>query len=149
MLMAHVEAMFHQFRVAPEDQDAFRFLWWSSDANKSSDEYVMTINMFGATNSPCCANYSLNKTAEDNRDKYDPIVIDTVLRHFYVDDMLRALKNEEIAIRVANDPMSLLARGGFRLTKFMSNSPTVLEAIPNDERAAPSINLDLDELPVE
>lgn len=45
--------------------------------------------------------------------------------------------------------MSLLARGGFRLTKFMSNSPTVLEAIPNDERAAPSINLDLDELPVE
>ena len=45
--------------------------------------------------------------------------------------------------------MSLLGRGGFRLTKFMSNSPTVLEAIPNDERAAPSINLDLDELPVE
>lgn len=63
--------------------------------------------------------------------------------------MLRALKNEEIAIPVANDLMSLLARGGFRLTKFMSNSPTVLEAIPNDERAAHSINLDLDELPIE
>lgn len=148
-LMADVEAMFHQVKVAPEDQDAFRFLWWSSDTDKPPDEYVMTVHVFGATDSPCCANYSLKRTAEDNRDKYDPIVIDTVLRHFYVDDMLRALKNEEIAIRVANDLMSLLARGGFRLTKFMSNSPTVLEAIPNDERAAPSINLDLDELPVE
>ena len=93
--MAHVEAMFHQVRVASEDQDAFRFLWWSSDANKPPDEYVMTVNMFGATNSPCCANYSLNKTAEDNRDKYDPIVIDTVLTHFYVDDMLRALKTKK------------------------------------------------------
>ena len=54
-----------------------------------------------------------------------------------------------MAIRVANDLMSLLARGGFRLTKFMSNNPTVLKAIQNDERAAPSANLDLDELPVE
>ena len=148
-LMADVEAMFHQVKVAPEDQDAFRFLWWSSDADKPSDKYVMTVDVFGATDSPCCANYSLKRTAEDNRDKYEPIVIDTVLRHFYVDDMLRALKNKEIAIRVANDPMSLLARGGFRLTKSMSNSPTVLEAIRNDERAAPSKNLDLDELPVE
>ena len=96
-----------------------------------------------------CKLYSLKRTAEDNQDKYDPIVIDTVLRHFYGDNMLRALKNEEIAIRVANDLMSLLARGGFKLTKFMSNSPTVLEAIPNDERAVPSVDLDLDELPVE
>ena len=63
--------------------------------------------------------------------------------------MLRALKNEEIAIRVANDLMPLLARGGFSLTKFMSNSPTVLEAIPNDERTAPSIKVDPDKLPVE
>ena len=67
----------------------------------------MTVHVFGATDSPCFANYSLKRTAEDNRDKYDPIVIDTVLRHFYVDDMLRALKNEEIAIQVANDLMSL------------------------------------------
>ena len=90
-LMADVEAMFHQVKVAPEDQDVFRFLWWSSDTDKPPDEYVMTVHVFGATDSPCCANYSLKRTAEDNRDKCDPIVIDTVLRHFYVDDMLRAI----------------------------------------------------------
>lgn len=148
-LMADVEAMFHQVKVAPEDQDAFRFLWWSRSTDEPPDEYVMTVHVFGATDSPCCANYCLKRTAEDNRGEYEPIVIDTVLRHFYVDDMLRALKNEEIAIQVANDLMSLLAKGGFRLTKFMSNSRTVLEAIPNDKRAVPSIDLDLDELPIE
>ena len=91
-LMADVEAMLHQVKVAPEDQDALRFIWWSSDTDKPPDEYVMTVHVFGATDSPYCANYSLKRTAEDNRDKYDPIVIDAVLRHFYVDDMLRALK---------------------------------------------------------
>ena len=30
---------------------------------------VMTVHVFGATDSPCCANYSLKRTAEDNRDK--------------------------------------------------------------------------------
>jgi len=126
-LMADVEATFHQVKVAPEDQDTFRLLWWSDDTDKPPDEYVMTIHVE-------------KTTAVDNRDKYDSIVIDTLLRHFYVGDMLSALKNEEIAIQVANDLISLLMRGGFRLTKFMSNSPTVLEAILNDERAAPSIN---------
>ena len=61
---------------------SFRFLWWSSDADKPPDEYLMTVHVFGATDSPCCSNYSLQRTVEDNRGKYDPIVIDTVLRHF-------------------------------------------------------------------
>ncbi|KAL9977579.1 hypothetical protein ACROYT_G014998 [Oculina patagonica] len=148
-LMADIEAMFHQVKVAPEDQDAFRFLWWSDTTDEPPHEYVTTVHVFGATDSPCCSNYSLKRVAEDNKDKYDTIVINTVLRHFYVDDMLRALKNEEIAIKVAHDLMSLLARGGFRLTKFMSNSRAVLEAIPNQERAVPSIDLDLDDLPIE
>ena len=63
--------------------------------------------------------------------------------------MLRALKKEEIDIKVAHDLVSLLARGSFRLTKFMSNSLAVLETIPNQERAVPSIDLDLDDLPIE
>jgi len=44
----------------------------------------------------------LEELPKKTRDKYNPVVIDTVLRHFYVDDMLRALKNEDIAIRVAH-----------------------------------------------
>jgi hypothetical protein len=102
-LVADIEGMFHQVKVSPEEQDSFRFLWWSGSLDEPPDEYVMTVHVFGATDSPCSSNYSLRRTAEDNRDKYDAIAIDTVLRHFYVDDMLRAVKNEEIAIQLAND----------------------------------------------
>ena len=70
------------------------------------------------------------------------------IANFY-DDMLRALKNEEIAIQVAKVSMSLLSQGGFKLTKFMSNSRTVLQEIPVEKRALPNLDLDLDQLPIE
>ena len=148
-LVADIEGMFNQVKVSPEDQDAFRFLWWSGSLEEPPDEYVMTVHVFGATDSPCCANYCLKRTAEDNKDEYDISVVETVRRHFYVDDMLRALKNEEIAIEVAKGSMDLLSRGGFRLTKFLSNSRTVLQAIPVEKRALPDLDLDLDQLPIE
>ena len=148
-LVADVEGMFHQVKVAPQDQDAFRFLWWSGSLDELPDEYAMTVHIFGATDSPCCSNYCLRKTALDHQEEYQPLVVNTVLRNFYVDDLLTALRNEDIAVSVARDLISLLDKGGFRLTKFISNSRAVLESIPIQERAIPSLDLDLDELPVE
>ena len=43
----------------------------------------------------------------------------------------------------------LLSRGGFRLTKWISNDRKVLENIPQSERAASVVDLALDEIPVE
>jgi len=45
--------------------------------------------------------------------------------------------------------MALLEKGGFRLTKWTSNSREVLASIPEDKRAQPTVNLDLDDLPIE
>ena len=51
-LLADIEAMFNQ--VAPEDKDAFRFLWWSDTTDEPPREYAMRVHVFGATDSPCC-----------------------------------------------------------------------------------------------
>ena len=45
--------------------------------------------------------------------------------------------------------MELLRHGGFRLTKWMSNSRDVLSSIPNSERARTELTLDLDAMQVE
>lgn len=147
-LIADIEAMFHQVRVTPEDCDALRFLWSDGDLNKPPEEYKMLVHIFGAKSSPCCANKALKQTADDNETKYGKSVADVVRRNFYVDDLLKSTVTVEQAIDLALKLIALLQEGGFRLTKFLSNRREVLQAIPAKERASPTLDLDLDQLPI-
>ena len=89
--MADVEAMFHQVRVAPNDRDTLRFLWWQDgDITKPIVTYRMTSHLFGGVWSPSCANYTLKRTAEDCKDEFNQEVVETVKNNFYVDDCLNA-----------------------------------------------------------
>lgn len=151
-LVADIEGMFHQVRVKPEDHDALRFLWWpDDDMSKELIEYRMQVHLFGSTSSPSCASFCLRKTADDHKENFDEDVINTVKRNFYVDDCLKSTTTVEAAVNLASDLSELLAKGGFRLTKWISNKKEVIESIPENERAASVIDLDLDkdELPAE
>lgn len=142
-LGADIEAMFHQVRVCEADRDALRFLWWpGGDMSKSPKIYCMQVHLFGATSSPSCAAYALKRTASDNAGKFPDKVVDTVYRNFYVDDCLKSVATEEMASKLAADLQSLMKIGGFRLTKWISNSRAVLNTIPESERAPTVISLD-------
>ena len=98
---------------------------------------------FGAKDLPACANYALKRIARDHGNDFEPATVECVLKYFYVDDLLRSLCTEDASIKTARELISLLKRGGFRLTKFLSNSKTVLDALPQSE-VSPSVFLDLD-----
>ena len=142
-MMSDIEGMFHQVRVNPKDCDVLRFLWWDQDdPNKKSVEYKMVVHLFGGVWSPSCSGFALKRTAEDNCDDFDQETVDTVNRNFYVDDCLKSVKCEQQAIRLANQLCHLLARGGFRLTKWVSNNIDVLKSIPEERRAKDFKTLD-------
>ena len=147
-LVADIESMFHQVKVREEDQDSLRFLWWTESTTDSPEEYVMTVHIFGATDSPCAANATLKRTADDNAKDFDPVTIETVKRNFYVDDLLKSVHTPSAAIPLADQLVKLCAKGGFNLTKFESNDRQVLAEIPVKKRATPSLDLDLDQLPI-
>ena len=110
--------MFYQVRVRPDDSDVLRFLWWpGNDLQRRPEEYQMTVHLFGAVSSPSCANFALRKMAEENFQRFDFEVINTVRRNFYVDDCLKSVPSESEAIRLTADLRRLLERGGFNLTK--------------------------------
>ena len=151
-LMADIESMFYQVRVADADCAYLRFLWWPEGSlEEELVEYQMDVHLFGAASSPSCSNFALRKTAEDNSEHFLEAVVSTVKNNFYVDDCLKALPSVEEASQHASDLRSLLSKGGFRLTKWISNSRKVLETIPEEERAKEVKTLDLseDDLPVE
>lgn len=131
-------------RVIDEDCDAWRFLWWpDGDMKQQHKCYQMRVHLFGATSSPSCSAYALNRTATDNADEFEPAVVSTVQRNFYVVDRLKSAESEVKAIKLATDLQSIMKMGGFRLTKWLRNSREVLNAIPESERAPSVIKLQL------
>ncbi|XP_060575097.1 uncharacterized protein LOC132732639 [Ruditapes philippinarum] len=143
-LSADIEAMFHQVRVCEKDCDALRFLWWpGGDLSITPMTYCMKVHLFGATSSPSCAAYALRRTVINNAERFEPAVLSTVKRKFYVDDCLKSVESEDKdkAIKLAADLQSLMSLGGFRLTKWISNSRRVLNTIPESERAPTIVSL--------
>ncbi len=149
-LMGDIEKMFFQVSVPPQDRDCFRFLWWpGGDISKEPVAYRMKVYLFGAVSSPSCANVALRRVADDNRTDFSPEVLRCIARSFYVDDCLKSVDDVMEAISMVEGLTSLCSRGGFRLTKWVSNNRLVLESIPEPDRAKTVKNLNLDQLPSE
>ena len=68
----------------------------------------------------------------------------TILKNFYVDDCLKSVRTEDEAIELIRDLSGACDKGGFCLTKWISNKRTVLNSVPEDERAKEVKDLDFD-----
>ncbi|KAK0152604.1 hypothetical protein N1851_005873 [Merluccius polli] len=150
--MGDIKAMFHQVKVAEEDRDYLRFLWWpDGDVTKDLAEYRMTVHLFGAVSSPSCASYALKKTADDHHSEFPVEVLKAIKQNFYVDDCLKSSATEGEAVQTVQDLVALCRKGGFILEKWISNSRTVLQTITEDQRAQglKELDLDRDKLPME
>ena len=136
VLLADVESMFNQVRVRPSDANMLRFLWWpNSDMSRPPVPHQMLVHLFGATSSPSCASFCLRQTAIDFGKDFPPDISRIVRRNFYVDDCLCATSSVDNALSIYRDLSELLSKGGFHLTKWLSNSSKVLSAIPLSERS--------------
>ena len=150
--IADIEGMFLQVKVPESQRDYLRFLWWpDGDITRNPMEYRMSVHLFGATSSPSCANFALRRTASDNAGLFDADVSQTVFDRFYVDDCLATRNSEDGAIKLADNLKQLCLLGGFNLTKFVSNSGTVLKSIPEADRSTKvqTVTPGLDVLPTD
>ena len=114
--------MFLQPKLIEEDLDALCFVWRDSDQDEMSD-YVMLGHLFGKKDSPCIANWSLRQSVKNEA----KITQETVIKILCMDDFLNSLPNEIDLIKMTSKIIIVLNTYGFRLTKFVSNSPAVLK----------------------
>ena len=128
--------MSHQKRVDSKDTHALKFLWWP-DGNLFAKPqlYQILVHLFGATSSTSCAAFCLRQTADDFDSEFDPEISEILRSNFYVDDSLYSVETPKRAKFVLQHLSALLRKGGFNLTKWMSNSKEVRESIPIDQRS--------------
>ena len=128
-VLADIEGLFMQVAIREEDQSALRFLW-IEDGIVQQYQYARLI--FGATCSHCCAIFALHRCAADLSDRF-PDVYEAVLNNFYMNDFIMSFATAEAARRFASNLRTVLQHGGFRLTKFVSNNPAALTALPEED----------------
>jgi len=137
---ADIENMFPQVNVREIDTDSLRFLWRDNLADEIS-EYQMLVHIFGKADSPCCANYSLKRTALDQPNIKDS-VIESIDRDFYMDDYLKSDASKESLLDLSNDVIRVLSKANFRLRKWISNSQYILDNFQPSECLLSSQKLD-------
>ena len=147
-IVADITEMFHQVKVAPEDTDALRFLWKENlDAPGPPQVFKMLVHIFGAKDSPSCVNFALRRTVDDA--SIDVDIKETVLENFYVDDMLKSVKDVSSALSLIDGVSHVLLQGGFKLAKWMSSSKEVLRHISQSASSKGELNLDFEDLPTQ
>ena len=119
---ADIEGMFLQVGVLQSDKSSRRF------TRINIVVYQYTLLVFGAKDSPTCANYALQRTARDNA-KFFPEAAKAVLENFYMDDYLDSVESPEKAINRSKEKVYLLHLVGFKLKKFVSIVPNLADQI--------------------
>ena len=116
---ADIEGPLLQVTVPIEDQPTVCVLWRAYPLNEVKI-CQFTRHVFGAKDSPRCANYALQRTAGENLSDF-PHASVAVQQKYYMADYLDSV--ESTLLIGARDLMDLLKRGGFKPTKFGSNVP--------------------------
>ncbi|XP_055631971.1 uncharacterized protein LOC129771880 [Toxorhynchites rutilus septentrionalis] len=133
--------MFHQIRIREEDKQSQRFLWRDNPADPAQI-FIMDVATFGATCSPCIAQFVKNENARAYIESY-PRAVQGIIENHYVDDFLDSTDTIQEAIQLVQEVKNIHAAAGFEIGKFLSNSPEVLNALSESQRGSSKcMNLD-------
>ena len=150
--MGDIETMSYQVRIPKCQRSMLQFLQWegSNFKNQTSD-HQSCVHVIGCASSPSCCNYALKRTAIDNEFQFVPEAAKTLMKNFYVDNLLKSTPDAQSAISLIKAVTKVCKAGGFKLVKFISNSTVVLKSLEEDQRRKGVKDADLrsGELPVE
>ena len=143
-----IRQTFHQVLIRCEDQPAQRFLWRAGNKSNEPEVYQMRAMTFGAVCSPASAQYVMRRNAEDFAQQY-PDTVKAVSDNHYMDDYLDSSPTTDSAISKAHSVIDIHRAGGFEIRGWVSSSPKVLDAIPEELRSSNALRIDDVESPSE
>ena len=124
-LTPNIEALFMQVEV-PEHEQRFLELLWREGPSSEIETFQNTRHLVGAMSSPTFAIFVVQQTARDNVKTF-PVASKAVFTSFYVGDFLQSVPCETDTVVLASQMVNMLTKGGFNLTKFVTNSLKVFK----------------------
>ncbi|XP_059226223.1 uncharacterized protein LOC131998099 isoform X3 [Stomoxys calcitrans] len=127
---ADLEKMFRQINVCNDHQLYQCILWRDPNINDLNIYKLKTVT-YGTTSAPFLAIRVLKQIAEDGRSEF-PLACKVIESDTYVDDVISGCDSVTEAIKLAHELVLLLAKSGFTLRKWSSNSTELLSTIPSE-----------------
>ncbi|XP_062539111.1 uncharacterized protein LOC134207403 [Armigeres subalbatus] len=122
-----IREMFLRILIRDEDRWSQCFLW-RSNPEEEIQVYVINVAMFGATSSPCTAQFVKNWNASNYSEQY-PRAVEAVTKNHYVDDFLDSVNSVEEAVQLVHQVKDIHAAAGFQFGKILSNEKAVLDRL--------------------
>ncbi|XP_068756583.1 uncharacterized protein [Montipora capricornis] len=129
-LIADIEKMFLQVKLAPEDRDVHRYLWRDLQPNEAPKVYRMQRLTFGVNASPFLAIATVHAHVSKYKEM-SPYAVEEILQNMYVDDCL-----VDSTLKLQQEMSEIMMTAAFNLTKWASNSVLVMDAIDLAKRAS-------------
>ena len=109
--------------VQKENQDVLRFLWVKDLKSDALEVTILRFTrvVFGVSASPFLLNANIKHHTERYSIEY-PKLVNLFMRSIYVDDVSYGADDEDTAFELYMMSKEILAKGGFNLSKFVTNS---------------------------
>ena len=131
-LVCDIKKMYLQVEIKENDRAMFRILW--RDGDRESEVLEFNRVVFGKNAAPMECQFVAEENARRNQSTY-PMAADTVLKLTYMDDSIDSVESEEEGIELYRQLDALWNLAGMQARKWISNSPKVVSATPEEDRA--------------
>lgn len=133
-LIGDIEKAFLNIEVDKEDRDFLRFLWFDDVYDPTSKVVVYRFCrvVFGLNASPFLLNATLRHHISKFKDE-DTEFVRKMTESFYVDDLVTGEDDTGKAFALYKGAKDRLARGGFKLRKWMTNDEVLRGLIAQDD----------------
>ena len=144
---ADIEKAFLMIGIDKPDRDMLRFLWFLDPFNIHSEMIHLRFTrlVFGLRSSPAILGEVIQQHC-NQFEKEHPKVVQLMNHSLYVDDLISGEENVESAYKLYQVAKKIMAKGGFNLRKWKSNSPQLRKLIAEAENS--SIKDDVVELDI-
>ncbi|XP_054278976.1 uncharacterized protein LOC128997364 [Macrosteles quadrilineatus] len=130
-----IRQMYRQIQVHPDDRK-FQLILWRDHPEETLSTYQLNTVTYGMSTSPYLAIKTLHQLADDDGGNF-PSAAHVLRTQTYVDDIISGADTEEAALEIQEQLIRLLRQGGFELRKWVSNSTSLLQALPEEHRESP------------
>ena len=135
-ISADIEKAFLMISIQESHQDMLCFLWLKDPFVFNSEVLHLRFCrlVFGLRPSPSILGATLTHHLDSYKECY-PEVVELIKNSLYVDDLLAGAGNVQEGFEMCQQSKELMAKGGFNLRKWNSNSASLLQLIDNKEKA--------------